>query len=73
MVQWGAVVSGRLRIAVGLSDAEVGPVAEKLRALAGEGPAGAVFARLSEQLEHKRRWRPMRAGDVVTVAKGAKR
>ena len=67
-------MSGRLRIAVGLSDAEVGPVAEKLRALAGEGPAGAVFARLSEQLEHKRRWRPMRAGDVVTVvAKGAKR
>ena len=66
-------MSGRLRLAVGLSDAEVGPVAEKLRALAGEGPAGAVFARLSEQLEHKRRWRPTGAGDVVTVAKGARR
>ena len=65
-------MSGRLRLAVGLSDAEVGPVAEKLRALAGEGPAGAVFARLSEQLEHKRRWRPTGVGDVVAVAKGAK-
>lgn len=66
-------MSGRLRLAVGLSDAEVGPVAEKLRALAGEGPAGAVFARMAAQLERKRRWRPTGVGDVVTVAKGAKR